>query len=471
MISRIGLNVLLPILLSITAKSLAQVEGTMPFMTSLPQVTYYNPAFKPAYKFSVGLPGSSIFAQYGNNGFTYNDFISKQGNLLVADLNKLYNAMGDQNYINTNAQVDLFRMSLKVNPRLYITLNATAKGYNRLLVPREITGIFANGTEPYINNKATFSPKAEATEYLEYGLGAAYTINKKLTVGLKLKILRGLINATTEHAVYNLSLSDTYAITATGDADLRTSGIHNFNQPNYSLENNWKDYVGSSNSGLAFDVGGTYQVNDKLMIGLSLIDIGSITWKNDTYGYQHDPAKATYTWSGINIQDLLNGNSNYTNSLTDSLSKKFKFTEGVIGAYTTSLPGKIYLSGTYRLRQSVHISALAFAEIFRGRFLPGFSTSVNKEFGRRLSASISYTLSNNSFNNLGGGLSLNLPPIQIYIVSDNLLTLGFGALRKDLNSVANNAHSINVRTGINFVFGWDKTPEKQPYSKAIKSKR
>jgi len=32
-----------------------QTEGTMPFMSSLPQVTYYNPAFKPKYNFSFGL--------------------------------------------------------------------------------------------------------------------------------------------------------------------------------------------------------------------------------------------------------------------------------------------------------------------------------------------------------------------------------------------------------------------------------
>lgn len=450
-------------------KLAAQVEGTMPFMTSLPQVTYYNPAFKPSYKFSIGLPGSSNFGQYTNNGFTYNDFVSKQNGILVGDLNKLYGAMKDENYINVNIQEDMFRVSLKVNPRLYVTVNATVKGYNRIMLPKDVVGLFANGTDPYVNSKATLSPKVEALEYLELGYGAAYTLNRKLTIGAKLKMLKGIMNVTTQASNFNLSLSDTYAITVNGDANILTSGIHNLTQSGYTPSDHWKDYL--SNNGLAFDLGGTYQVNDKLQVGLSLIDLGSISWNNDVYGYKLDPAKAKYTFEGININDLLNGNSSYTSSLADSLKKKFEFTEGRISGYSTTLPAKMYLTGSYELKRSIHINAVFFAEQFRGHFMPGFSTSISKEFGRRLSTSISYTISNNSFNNLGAGISVNLPPIQIYLVSDNLFPLAFSALQKDLNSYANSTRYFNMRTGINFVFGWDKTPEKQPYHKSEKSKK
>jgi hypothetical protein len=445
----------------------AQVEGTMPFMTSLPQVTYYNPAFKPNYKFSYGLPGSSVFTQYSNNGFNYNSFISNQNNVLTADLNKLYGALKDKNYINANIQADLLRFSLKVNPRLYITINATAKGYNRILLPKDLIGIFVNGTDAYVNKTATLSPKAEATEYLELGYGAAYTVNRKLTVGAKLKFLKGIVNATTQSASFDLTLADNYAITVKGNVDARTSGIHNLTQSGYTVSDHWQDYL--KNNGVAFDVGGTYQVNDKLMVGLSLIDIGNITWRNDPYGYQLDPASAQYTFQGINLQDVLNGNSISLNSVSDSLQKKFTFTQGAIANYKTPLPGKIYLSGSYELRRALRVNALFFAEQFRGRTMPGFTTSLNKEFGRRLSTSLSYTITNNSFNNLGAGFSLNLPPIQIYLVGDNILRAAFAAAQKDLSSFANSTNYFNLRTGINFVFGWDKAPEKQPYPKALKT--
>src|SRR5258706_126099 len=379
----------------------AQVEGTIPFMTSLPQVTYYNPAFKPSYRFSFGLPGSSIFAQYSNNGFNYNSFISNQNNVLTADLNRLYSALKDKNYINANIQADLFLFSLKVNPRLYITINATAKGYNRILLPKDLVGIFVNGTEAYVNKTATLSPKAEATEYLELGFGAAYTVNKRLTVGSKLKLLKGVVNATTQSASFDLTLADNYAITVKGNVDARTSGIHALTQSGYNASDHWQDYL--KNNGVAFDLGGTYQVNDKLMVGLSFIDIGNITWRNDPYDYKLDPTKAQYTFQGINLQDVLNGNSNSLNSVSDSLQNKFTFIQVAIANYKTPLPGKIYLSGSYELRRTLRINALFFAEQFRGRTMPGFTTSLNKEFGRRLSTSLSYTITNNSFNNLVAG--------------------------------------------------------------------
>jgi hypothetical protein len=448
------------------APAFGQVEGTMPFMTSLPQATYYNPAVKPMYKFSIGIPGSSVFVQYTNNGFNYNDLVSKQGSSYIADLPKFYKALKDKNYLNVNFQADLFRVSFKASPRLYFTVNATAKSYNRFMIPKDLVGLMINGTEPYINNTARLSPKVEALEYLEVGYGASYVVNKKLTVGGKLKLLKGIVNVTTQKAAFDLSLSDNYAITIKGDADIRTSGIHNFNDSNFDAGDHWKDYT--KNGGVAFDLGGTYQINEKIMVGMSLIDIGSITWKNDAYGYKLDPAKATYTFEGVNVQDLVDGNTDYSNSLSDSLQKKFEFTEGTIGKYKTPLPGKIYLSGSYKIKRALFVNALFFAEKFRGRMMSGFSASVNKEFGRRFSSSVSYTISNNSFNNIGAGFSLNLPPFQIYLVSDNLLSASFAVAKKDANSFVNNTNYFNLRTGINFVFGWDKAPEQQPHSKAIK---
>jgi Family of unknown function (DUF5723) len=451
------------------SSTFAQVEGTMPFMKSLPQVAYYNPAFKPEYKFSVGLPGSSVFYQYSNNGFTYNDFVAKQKDTLTADLSKLYGAMKDENYINNNFQADLFRVSLKANARLYLTFNITAKAYTRIMLPKELVGIFANGTDAYVNSKAALSPKAEALSYAEIGLGAAYTVNKKLTVGAKLKFLRGAANVSTQKATFDLSLSDTYAITVKGDADIQTSGIHNFNQSGYDAAKNWKDFT--NNTGFAFDLGATYRMMDRLTVGLSLIDIGGISWQNDLYGYKLDPNKAIYTFGGIDAKKLLNGDSDYSRSLNDSLEVKFKFTEGRISSYYTALPTKIYATGVYELKKNLTVGALLSAESFKGRLMTGFTASLNKEFGRRVGASLSYTVTNSSFNNLGAGLSLNFAPIQIYFVGDNILRAPLSlAANGNVNSFLNSSQYINFRTGINFIFGRDKAQEKHPHPKTKKTK-
>ena len=447
----------------------AQPEGTMHFMKSLPQVTYYNPAFKPAYKFSFGLPGSSVFAQFSNNGFTYNDFISTESKIVTADMGKFYAALRNKNYIHANLQADLFRFSMKANARLYFTFNVTTKVYSRIMLPKDLPGIFINGTEPFVNGKAKLSPTIEAMSYAEVGWGAAYTVNKKLTVGAKLKLLKGAVNATTEKASFDLALSDTYAITIAGDADLRTSGIQNLDQPGFDIATDWKDFT--KNTGVAIDLGATYRMMDRLTVGLSLVDIGSIKWKNDLYGYRLDPAKATYTFKGIDLHYLINGTSNYSATLFDSLEAKFKLSEGKIASYSTPLPGKIYASASYELKKTITAGALLFAEKFKGRFMPGFTASINKEFGRRMGASLSYTITNNSFNNFGAGLSLNFVPIQIYVVGDNILRAPISLMaNKNLNAYINNLQYFNLRAGINFIFGRDNVQEKQPHSQKARAK-
>ncbi len=435
--------------------SFSQQEATLHFMSSLPQVSYNNPAFFPRYKYSVGLPGSSVAASYSNNGFTYNDFAVKQGDSVIVDLNKLQKALANNNYITTTAQADIFRFSMKVNARLYLTYNLTQKIYNREMLPKSLFGIFSEGTATFVGNNVTIAPQAEATAYLESAWGAGYKINKKLTLGMRFKLLKGEVNIATQKSTVNLAVGNNYELTATADISTKTSGIHNLDSADYKVEDHWRDYL--KNTGFGFDVGATYCFFDKLTIGLSLLDIGQIKWKNDLYGYSLDPATANYAFEGIDLQEILNGNDQYLQAQSDSLKKKFKFKEGRIKSYTTPLPSKIYLSGNYQIKRNFTAGALLFAENFRGRFFAGGTASLNKDFGRTFSASLSYTVAPRSFNNLGLGMSLNLAPIQLYLVSDH-------ALITDINNIK----LFNIRVGMNIVFGWDKSEEKQPFPSAEK---
>lgn len=440
----------------------SQNEATLYTMNSLPQVTYVNPAIVPLYRFSIGIPGSSIFFQYANNGFSYNNFATKVADTIRGDLNKLYSALKKKNYITTALQVDLFRLSMKINPRVYLTLNASLKSFNRIMLPKDLPGIFINGTAPYVNGVASISPEGESVSYLETGLGFSYRVNRKLTVGAKFKLLKGIINATTQTATVNLALDQDYAITVNANLDARTSGIHNLNDDTYEISDRWHDYL--NNTGFAFDIGATYELSDRFTIGGSLIDIGSITWKNDTYDYKLNPATANYVYRGIDIEKVLNGNTDYMEQESDTLQKRFDLKEGVRGSYRTPLPGKMYLSGNYKLATNFYAGLLLFAEKFRGRFAPGVSASLHKEFGRRVSSSISYTISNSSYNNFGAGISLNFAPLQFYILGDNLLGAPYAlATKGEINPYLNSMQYFNLRLGINFVFGREKTQEKLPH--------
>jgi len=453
--------------LVITSK--AQFEGTMPFMKSLPQITYYNPAFKPAYKLSIGLPLSSIFAQYTNSSFTYNDFISKKDDSTNADINSLFSALKSKNSINVNADLELLRVSLRTTPKLYLTFNVNFKSKTQVNIPKEAIALFSEGTKFFEGKNLTLSPRIESLNYLEIGLGGAYSINSKLTVGLKLKLLGGLGNVTTKTSAINLSIDENYGIATSVDGYFATSGksyLSGSGDKNFDFLKNPKTYV--RNLGYAFDVGATYKFNDRLTLGLSLLDIGSIKWKGDLYGYKWDKETANYTFKGFSIDSLLNGavddaSRNYSKEISDTLSARFKYREGVINSYSTALPSKIYLTGVYDFGRNFSVGALFFGEYYLNTFRPSLTASVNKEFGRRLGASLSYSITSNSYTNFGLGLSLNFVPFQLYMVSDNIFGAATSLISdKNINGFLKSNKLIAVRVGINLIFGREKISEKHP---------
>jgi len=444
----------------------AQSEGTLTFMNSLPQVVINNPAFIPKYKISIGLPGSSIMGFYANNAFSYNDMIRHVHDSVKADLSKLSAALKTQNYITQAAQVDLLRLGIRINSKLYVTLSSTTKIYNREMIPKDLIQVFVNGNTPFVGKTETLSPKVESFSLIETALGGSYQIDNKLTVGARLKYLNGLTNATTESSTLNLTTDkSTYALTASAGMDVRTSGIYNLTQSNYDLGSNIGKYF--SNFGLAIDIGATYKILDRLTVGASLIDLGSIHWKNNTYGYSLDPAKANYTFQGVDLSKVLNGNSSYLNSLGDTLQNKFKIKEGTISAYNTPLPGKMYLSGMYAINKSFNVGAVFFTEKFRGRVSSSLTIGVNKHFGKLFSAAGSYSMVSNTYNNFGAGMSLNLSPIQLYIVGDNLLS---ASMVKDVNTFASQTKFFNVRLGLNFIIGDDKKAKREAKEKGAPNK-
>lgn len=430
----------------------AQSEGTLTFMNSLPQVVINNPALVPNYKITIGLPGSSIMGYYANNAFSYNDMISHVNDSVKADLSKLSKTLKPRNYITQALQVDLLRLGIRINSKLYVTLNSTAKAYNREMLPKDLVQIFVNGNTASIGGTETLSPKAESFSLIETAIGGAYQVDKKLTVGARIKYINGLTNVTTESSTLNLSTDkSTYALTASAGMDVRTSGIYNLTQSNYDLGSNIGKYF--SNFGLAMDIGATYKVLDRLTVGASFIDIGSIHWKNNTYGYTLDPAKASYTFQGVDLGKVLNGDNSYLSALGDSLQNRFKVKEGNIDSYNTPLPAKMYLTGMYEVVKNFTVGGVFYTEKFRERISTSLTIGVNKHFGKVFSASGSYSMVSNTYNNFGLGMSLNLSPIQLYIVGDNLLGT---AMVKDVNSFVSQTKFFNVRMGLNFVIGFDK---------------
>lgn len=436
------------------SEGFAQTESTLYFMNSLPQVVEANPSTIPRYKTAIGLPAiSSIAAVYSNNGFTYNDMTSKVNGVTQADLSKWTSSLAEKNYVQMSAQIDLFRIGIRVNPKMYLMMSSTMVGYQRAMIPKGLATLFVDGTAPLVGSYTNTSPQEEANAILSTSFGIAYQTSDRLTIGGRLKYLIGQSNITTDASSMIVQVDNNYQITATGEAIVRTSGVNDLNRSGYTPTPS--DYF--KNNGFGADLGITYKVMDKLTLGASITDLGYITWRNNTYQYTLDPATARYTFSGFDLNQLVNHNSNYLSQQLDSLKKKFEMKEQAIGSYTTMLPTKFYISGKYELIKNLNLGALFFGENYKGRFTSGATVALSKDFGRIISTTVSYTVSNRSYNNMGLGVSFNLTPVQLYFVGDNLLRAPASLIvDQNLNSYVNSSQLLTLRAGLNIVLGWDK---------------
>jgi hypothetical protein len=437
--------------------ALAQIAGTQYLMNSLPQYVTNNPAFVPKYKYSFGLPGSMIDFNYYNNGFNYNDMTSVDNGKRVANLSKLNSALPPKTYITSVAQIDLLRIGLKIGETSYLSLNSSVRGYGRAMVPKDAISLLVNGNAGYLGQTASISPAAEMQLFWENAVGLGFSLSENLSVGARVKLLRGFMNVNTASANATVSVADNYNITLAADMNVKTSGIHSndgFKFSNYS-----------GNTGVGIDLGATFRPFDKLTLAASLVDIGTIKWKYDTYQYTLDKTKATYTFQGIDANKLMEGNSDYGKSLSDSLNAKFKPQEKAGSSYSTALPAKAFISADYLVVKNFNVGGVMYAERFNGRTFTGMTLGANKHFGKVLSTTVSYTLSNRSFNNLGAGLSLNLAPVQIYVVGDNLLRMPLSVMaHQGMNNFINSTQVFTFRAGLNFVWGRSDDFRKESYN-------
>lgn len=454
-------KVLVVILLLSVHLAMAQPETTMYTMSGVVQHANYNPAFVPNYKVVFSIGTASMHTHYSNSSFSYNDLVVKSGDSLVVDLPSFQKKLNDKNYITEASDVEVFRLGIKAGKRLYLNWYVTNKAYSRQMLPKDLITLFSDGNASLVNGTSSFAPQFEGLAYLESAWGASYIVNDQLTFGGRIKLLRGVFDVTTENTEITMSLDENYATTVNAQVNVKTSGIQSMDEVDFA--NDYKNYL--KNKGLALDLGATLKLTDELTVGASLLDIGYINWQHDTYAYTLDKADASYTFQGIDLQKVLDGDEDYLDAEMDSIESKFELQEGAIGSYRTPLPGKMYLTASYAWKANTTFGALLFFEKYQGRFYPGFSTSVHKEFGRNAGASISYTAINRTFGNFGLGFNLNLTPFQFYVVGDNLLRIPTShMINGSFNKFASNTQYLNVRAGLNFIFGRVLPEDKKAYN-------
>lgn len=442
-------SILLAVFMAISSTMSAQ-ELTLHNMEFLGQRHSLNPALNPITRF--------YFTMYDvgfgfSNSFAVNDLrrFDQNSDSFVWSTSKFLESMRRNNATKLDQLLN-FSFGVRVTPKLFVHAAVAEKFQFRMNYPYDLFAFLIQGNlhEDNVGKSMNIGGfRVNSTAYLDFSAGAAYQLNCNLSVGARVKYLKGIANVYTKQAKLSITTNpEYYQVTFDNDLDFRTTLP--FNDSNFSPSSLFT----SKNNGVGMDLGATYLMLDKkLLLTASVIDIGYLNWVDGGKRYYNKSQNKTFTFNGFD-GNTLSGNSDMFKKLVDTIKTTFDLAEENSPKYRTNLIPKIYLSGSYELFRGNRVGAMMYGEIANKRFSTAWSVNGQVRLGRILNMQGNISLINRQISNIGLGFAANLGPVQWWILTNNAAFLFFNPL---------DTRTVHLRTGINFVFAYGKD-KKNPCS-------
>ena len=420
-------------------KATAQQEIGLHFMDVF-QTSKTNPAYISESKILVGLP--QVHFNYFNTGGAFNklivDYLNDETSINAGtSLEKLAE---NDNILRGVLQVETFNLGYRFG-KIQLALNHSQKTDIYMNFPQTLAKLFFEGNGQYIGQTINLGHDLHLLSYNEFGLSGAIELSK-LTAGVRVKYLTGIANASVgKNDISLFTDSDVYQLTLDSDYELNVSTLLNsedLSSFELRLANfNSQDLI-TKNTGYAIDLGVTYQVNEKLKVAASVVDLGKIDWTENVDNFS---SKGSTTYDGFDFSQFINNDSVSFNSTFDTLQANFDFEE-TNNSYSTNLAAKYYLSASYQFNEMLRFGGLFYNESYRGQNFPIFALSAQAKISKMLSVGGVYSGRDGSFFNLGLNFALNLGPARLFGTTDNILAV--------FNPYDNS--NVNFRTGLNLLF-------------------
>ncbi|HFC00860.1 MAG TPA: hypothetical protein ENJ53_08670 [Phaeodactylibacter sp.] len=404
------------------------------------QTSKTNPAYISDKKIEIGLP--SIHLNYFNTGGSFNkllvDYLNDKNSISVG--NALNDLSKTDNVLRGVFEIETLHLRYRLG-NIQLGLSHAQKTDVYMNFPKTMAKLFFEGNGQYIGQNIALDNELQLTSYNEFALSGAMKLSK-LQIGARVKYLTGIANISTGNKMLSLYTDDDiYQLTLQTDYELNVSTLLSTNElSSFDLRissNSLKNLL-TKNSGAAIDLGVTYNVNKKLKIGASLLDLGQIKWTENATNYS---SKGTVTYAGFDFAQFAKNDSISFNSAIDTLQSAFDFHQNHED-YSTTLPTKFYLSGSYQLNKMIRLGGLFYNETYRGQNFQMIALSGNAKLSKILSVGAVYSARKESPFNLGLNFVLKLGPAQIFATTDNVIAV-FQPYKSS---------NVNLRGGVNLLF-------------------
>ena len=427
----------------------------------LPQTLLINPGAEVRNKFHFGFPlFSQVAVQGGITAFSAYDIIADNGIDINAKINEVVQDFGKAEFVEVNQQIEALSGGFRLNENNYLSFGYYQEFNFLAKIPRDVIDLIYEGNTD-INRQYSINKLSARAELLGvFHIGISKEINKKWQVGARAKLYSSALNVNSKHT--KGSLKTTYGTNNIYEQQLndidflaQTSGVliddTDVLTPSYFV----KKMLLGGNLGLGVDLGFTHHLDKQWTVSGSAIDLGFIYNTQDVESYG---LKGDFKVDGINLNFDEDNPTDYWNDLRDRFNEEVVL-DTITSSYVSTRPLKLYAGLNYTfgkklddcrfdMRPGLYSNKVGFQLFSTVGSVHSYLAATlffERWFSKYFQAKVTYTVDPYSFSNLGAGLSIQLGPVNIYLLADNLLYLN--------NIYA--AKSANVQLGVNFIF-YDK---------------
>jgi hypothetical protein len=383
------------VVVSITMTQAQSGGLTLYNMERIPYSNQLNPArFPKDTKMFFGLPAVDFSAE---SPFSYRDIIVRgKDDSLRINLSHLSTKLRNKNKGQLAVNSQLIGFGIKINDSLFITFSASIHSSFNFNFSKDLINFVVKGNEPYLGKSAFLIKNGigGVSVWTEYGVGAGYKINEKLTVGVKPKILFGIMNISTKSSNFSIYTSPS------GDM-LRANSKININT-SLPEDGSFSSFV-FHNPGVGIDLGGMYAINKMFDVAASIIDLGFINWKNNNTRYRSNKETGEFEFYGLTWDDLWKDdkfNSDLFRDFSDTLKSVFSLdTLKNAPSYRVMTPTKVFLSGTYHINDQFKVNTVYRMLFAEKSIYSAFALNAHYYSGKWFEAGIGNTIIGRSFFN------------------------------------------------------------------------
>ena len=428
------------LLLCCTLTGKAQQNVTLYQMHDIVHASSLNPSVAPQRGWIIGIPVLSNISLSARSSLSYNQ-LGIDGNSINKD--KLLSNLQDNNTFSLNGSINVISIGYR-NQKNFFQLSVNERFSTEFAISKAPLELLIKGNAGYGGQTVSGDFSINAYYYREYAFNFAREIDPTLWVGARAKLMFGRVGIKstgnslslyTDPGSHDLTVSSNILAnvylpgTVTRDASDKIDGFDadfGFDDAGFN----------ASNVGLGLDLGATkvFELLDRpLEVSASVLNLGYIGWNKNAHSF-HQNGKMTLDGPYTSIDDI--------EVLTDTL-RSFLDLDYANEKYRQGLAPTIMAGANYSLNHFLNVGLTGMAEI-RSASTPWAISAT--AFTRNLPVidlGISYTISPNSYANIGYAMSLRLGGFNFYVVTDNIL----GAIK------ASNARYMSAQVGMNIQFG------------------